>query len=48
VGRKDFASFEEVLTSVAERKAAAAKAHLAGANPAAEKPLMYMTAPVRR
>ena len=38
VGRKDFQSFEEVLRSVAEQKAAAAKAHLAGTDPAAEKP----------
>lgn len=38
MGRKDFGSFEEVLRSVAEQKAAAAKAHLAGADPGAEKP----------
>ncbi len=38
MGRRNFDSFEEVLRSVAEHKAAAAKAHLAGADPTAEKP----------
>ena len=38
MGRKDYGTFEEVLRSVAEQKAAAAKAHLAGADPTAEKP----------
>ena len=38
MGRKDFRSFEEVLRSVGERKAAAAKARFAGSDPTAEKP----------
>ena len=38
MGRKDFRSFKEVLRSVADRKAAAAKARFAAADPTAEKP----------
>ena len=38
MGRKDFGTFEEVLRSVAERKAAATKARFAGTDPTAEKP----------
>ena len=38
MGRKDFQSFDEVLRSVAEHKAAAAKARFAGTDPTAEKP----------
>ena len=38
MGRKDFRSFEEVLRSVAEQKAAAAKARFVAADPTVEKP----------
>lgn len=38
MGRKDFRTFEDVVRSVAERKAAAAKARFAGTDPTAEKP----------
>jgi len=38
VGREVFRTFEDVVRSVAERKAAAAKARFAGTDPTAEKP----------
>ena len=38
MGRKDFRSFEEVLRSVAEQKAATAKARFVGTDPTVEKP----------